>query len=125
MFDTCTVRLGRPQEAEDRLPWMMVHPPDETDSLGLGGFEKHRSAMLPTALAALAERGLSPRIQRRRRMRSRFSETRPASRFEPPQAAASEARREPERSVLQYLSTGWAGATQLAKRIAGRPHSAG
>lgn len=35
--------------------------------------------------------------------------------------ASSEARRGPERSVLEYVSTGPQGATKLARRIPRRP----
>lgn len=65
----CAARLRRHQDTEDRLPWMMVRPPDEMDRLIFEAVEKHGSATSPTVLAALPEprpplRTLQRRLQK-------------------------------------------------------------
>lgn len=62
-------RLRRHQDTEDRLPWLMVRPPDEMDRLIFEAVEKHGSATSPTILVALAEprpplRTLQRRLQK-------------------------------------------------------------
>ena len=65
----CAARLRRHQDTEDRLPWMMLRPPDEMDRLIFEAVEKHGSATSPTVLAALPEprpplRTLQRRLQK-------------------------------------------------------------
>jgi hypothetical protein len=65
----CAARLRRHQDTEDRLPWMMVRPPDEMDRQIFEAVEKHGSATSPTILAALPVprpplRTLQRRLQR-------------------------------------------------------------
>ena len=65
----CGARLRRHQDTEDRLPWMMLRPPDEMDRLIFEAVEKHGSATSPTVLAALPEprpplRTLQRRLQK-------------------------------------------------------------
>jgi hypothetical protein len=65
----CAARLRRHQDTEDRLPWMMVRPPDDMDRLIFEAVEKHGSATSPMVLAALAEprpplRTLQRRLQK-------------------------------------------------------------
>lgn len=51
----CAKRLRRRQDAEDRLPWLMVRPPDEVDRAIFEAVEKHGSATSPTILGVLPE----------------------------------------------------------------------
>jgi hypothetical protein len=65
----CAARLRRHQDTEDRLPWMMLRPPDEMDRLIFEAVEKHGSATSPTVLEALPEprpplRTLQRRLQK-------------------------------------------------------------
>ncbi len=65
----CAARLRRYQDTEDRLPWMMVRPPDEMDRLIFEAVEKRGSATSPTVLAALPKprpplRTLQRRLQK-------------------------------------------------------------
>lgn len=65
----CAARLRRHQDTEDRLPWMMLRPPDEMDRLIFEAVGKHGSATSPTILAALPEprpplRTLQRRLQK-------------------------------------------------------------
>jgi len=65
----CAAALQRHQDTEDRLPWMMLRPPDEMDRLIFEAVEKHGSATSPTVLAALPEprpplRTLQRRLQK-------------------------------------------------------------
>jgi hypothetical protein len=65
----CEARLRRHQDTEDRLPWMMLRPPDEMDRLIFEAVGKHGSATSPTVLAALPEprpplRTLQRRLQK-------------------------------------------------------------
>lgn len=51
----CAAHLQRHQDNDDRLPWMMLRPPDEMDRLIFEAVEKHGSATSPTVLAVLPE----------------------------------------------------------------------
>jgi hypothetical protein len=62
----CGARLRRHQDTEDRLPWMMLRPPDEMDRLIFEAVEKHGSATSPTVLAALPEQRPPLRTLQRR-----------------------------------------------------------
>jgi len=65
----CVKRLRTCQDDEDRLPWLMLRPPDDMDRAIFDAVEKHGSATSPTILAALPEprpplRTLQRRLQK-------------------------------------------------------------
>ena len=65
----CAKRLRQQQDDEDRLPWLMLRPPDDVDRAIFEAVEKHGSTTSPTIRSALAEprpplRTLQRRLQK-------------------------------------------------------------